>query len=492
MGRKSGPGINPSSAEADVPVPVLAEDMELSNEGMTVTFTLRPNVKFHPIAPVNGRVMDIDDWKTTLERFLELSAQREPLSQLLARVEYPDARHMVWHLNFPYAPLTTRIWSERFAFQVIPKELNRDAKLVGGLAIGTGYKMLDRHEPSVTMEYRKHAAYWGGDPFIDRWHFPIIPEYANRYSQFVAQSTITFSPNARDVLGLAKDVPQAVIVGEPPPDDNFQRLRFGREEAATLPTKDPRVRIALRRATNYKGIGEFLGNKQQFEAAGIPVELRSRTHVTAGPRYWLDPEKGELGQYSANYLYDPSEAKKLATAAGFSEPIELNYWILPSGGELPETQQLTVDSLNQSGVFRMNVKLSPNTVAHRDCRSLGQCSGLVQSSISEHIEYVLRDQHSAGPRPGGEPAYPNAEYDRLADQYRRELDPEKANGLLKDIQLVQAQHFTTIPFIHQYTSFGFRWPWLHNINYGHEGQDGRPIWGGHKQWLDADMPRRSG
>jgi ABC-type transport system substrate-binding protein len=290
---------------------------------------------------------------------------------------------------------------------------------------------------------------------------------------------------------LAKDAPQAVIVASQIADDNFQRLRFGRNDAQTLPQKDPRVRIAIRKSINFKGIGEFLANKAEFTAAGIPVEVASRTHVTRGASYWLDPEKGELGADSANYLYDPAAAKQLLAAAGFSSlPIEIEYTVLPSGGEVPEADRLTIDSLNQSGNFRAKVNTSLNTVVHRDCRSLGQCAGMVQSSISEDVEYILRDQHTNGPRPGGEPAYPSAEFDRIADTYRRELDPEKRIALLKEAQMVQAKHFTTIPYVHAYTSFSFRWPWLHNINHG--GDQGNPVWGGHKQWLDKDMPRRNG
>ncbi|MPZ51061.1 MAG: hypothetical protein GEU75_17480, partial [Dehalococcoidia bacterium] len=109
MAKNRGPGIDPSSPESDVPVPALAQNFEVSNDGLTVTFTMRPNVKFHPVAPVNGRVMDMDDWKTTLERFMALSNQREPITSVLDRAEYPDATHMVWRLKFPYKPLLTRI-----------------------------------------------------------------------------------------------------------------------------------------------------------------------------------------------------------------------------------------------------------------------------------------------------------------------------------------------------------------------------------------------
>jgi ABC-type transport system substrate-binding protein len=448
-------------------------------------------VKFHNVSPVNGRVMDMEDWKTTIERFLALSAQREPLTELLDKVEYPDSTHMVWKLKFAYAPLVDRIWSERLAFQVLPRELNLNDNLAASTSVGTGFKILDKHQPSVTMEYRKNPDFWGGEVFMDRWHFPIIPEYANRYAQFVSGNIINFSPNARDVLAVAKDVPGAVIVMNPIPDDNFSRLRFGRFEFDQVPTKDPRVRIAIRRSVNFKGIGEFLANKQQFEAAGIPVELLPRTHVNKGLSFWLNPENGELGALSANYLFDVAEAKKLTTAAGFSGAVDVDFNPLATGGAIPEGDRLIVDQMNQSGVFKVKENIYTNSVQHRDCRSLGQCVGLVQSSISDDVDYVLRDQHKNGPRPGGEPAYPNAEYDRLADAYRREQDPGKRIQILKDIQLVQAGHFTTIPYIHQYTSFSFRWPWVHNLNHG-EATSGNPVWGGHKQWLDADMPRRNG
>ncbi|MPZ48472.1 MAG: twin-arginine translocation signal domain-containing protein [Dehalococcoidia bacterium] len=494
MAKNRGPGIDPSSPESDVPVPALAQNFEVSNDGLTVTFTMRPNVKFHPVAPVNSRVMDMDDWKTTLERFLATSAQREPITSVLDRAEYPDATHMVWRLKFPYKPLLTRIHNERFAFQIIPKEINMDSSLHGTVAAGTGYKILDKHQPSVTMEYRKHAEYWGGDPFIDRWHYPVIPEYANRYSQFVTGNMVEFAPSARDILTLMQDAPGAVVVANALVNDQLARVIFGRINATTQPWKDPRVRIAIRRAGNFRGIGEFRANKQQFEAAGVPVEVVSRTHATYGLTYFLDPEKGELGDLSANYLHDIAEAKKLTAAAGFPDAIDIGFRTYPVAGEVPEQDALIIDSLNQSGVFNVNVENSTNTVEHRNCRSLRQCDGLVTSSINEDMDYAMREYHSEGPRPGGEPAFGDPELDRIADAYRRELDPLKSIAILHEHQKAAARFFPTVPREHEYTIFQIRWPWLHNTNQGYNGValDGRPIIGGNKQWLDADMPRRNG
>jgi peptide/nickel transport system substrate-binding protein len=495
MGRKRGPGIDPKGVDSTLPIPVLAQSYELSTDGMTVTFKLRPNVKWHPVAPVNGRTMDLDDWKTSVERFLSTSPQRVPLTDTLDHVEYPDTTTMVWKLKFPYAPIHARIWSERFSGPILPKELNANPQLAETIAIGTGYKILDKHERSITMEYRKHKDYWGGDPFIERWHSPIIPEYANQYAQFVNGNIIKFTPTGRDVLILAKDASQTVIVQLPIPDNDISRIRFGRNNQKTLPWKDPRVRIAMRNSMNMRGIGEFLANKAEFERNGIPVEVVTRTHVTRNLSYFLDPEKGEFGGgLDANYLYDVTRARQLLQAAGHNNPIPLDYHVLPSAGEVPEEQQLVIDSMSQSGLWQINTVRSANTVAHRNCRSLGQCDGLVQSSTSEDVDHIIyRDYHSEG-NTEGEQAYPDPRIDAAAEAQRRELDPAKRIEYIKEFQRVAAELMPAIPWIHDFTTFYFRWPWLRNYTQGYNQGSGMPEgWptpGGHLHWLDPDMPNR--
>ena len=467
MARNRGPGIDPKSPEASNPEPALAQSWEISNDGATVTFKLRPNVKWHPVAPVNGRTMDIDDWRTTHDRYVATGEQRQSFIDVVDHAEFPDAKTMVWKLRFPYASIYDRVYHDKFAYMVLPKELNANTRLAETTAIGTGYKILDKHQPSIGMEYRKHADYWGGDPFIERWHFPIIPEYANRYAQFVSGNIIDFEPTARDVLKLAKDAPQAVIVADPIPDDRARNLRFGRENQKTLPWKDPRVRIAIRRSINFQGIGEFLSNKQQFEAAGIPIELLPTTHMSKDPSFWLNPEKGELGALSANYLFDVAEAKKLMAAAGYTSAGRHPILVLPVQGVTPEQEQLVIDSLAAAGTFKVEIIRSVNTVAHRNCRSLGQCDGsLVRSGATTTPDYIIyRDYHSKG-NTEGEQAYPDPRIDRVAEAQRRELDVEKRIEYIKEFQMLAAELMPLIPFVHQYTKFRFRWPWVHNNNYG--------------------------
>jgi hypothetical protein len=82
----------------------------------------------------------------------------------------------------------------------------------------------------------------------------------------------------------------------------------------------------------------------------------------------------------------------------------------------------------------------------------------------------------------------------VAEAQRRELDPDKRIEYLKEFQMVAAELMPTVPYIHQYTEFRFRWPWLRNANYGYPDgigiPTGKPVWGGHRQWLDPEMPNR--
>jgi ABC-type transport system substrate-binding protein len=494
MGQNRGPGIEPGSTTYNTPAGALAESWEISADGLTITFNMRQGVKFAPTAPVNGRVMDIDDWRTSIQRHLEVGFYRSDLGGVLDKFEFPDARRMVWKLQFPYAPIVARIHSSFFAYYIQPKELNANPQQAEVLSVGTGYKILDKHQPAITMEYRKHKDYWGGDPFIERWHAPIIPEYANRYAQFVRGNIMDFTPTAQDVLLLHKDAPEAVVVAGSISEENATRLLFGRFIPPESPLNDPRVRIAIRRSIDYKTIGEFLSNKAEFEQNGIEVEVTPMTHLPHNPSYWLNPENGELGDVSANYLYDPTEARKLIAAAGQTVPVPLFYPVRLNQGQFETQDQLVIDSLNKSATFALDILRVPSAPEYRKYNVDREQDGLAGTQIGSSNDadyFITRDYSSFGPFTTTN-AFTHARIDEIQKLQRSEFDPAKRAEILKDFQRFSAEWMQSIPGRHLYTSFSMRWPWLHNLNYGSGGSppDGRPALGGHLHWLDSKMPGR--
>jgi ABC-type transport system substrate-binding protein len=498
MHRNRGPGVDPTTVAYQTPVPALSEGMEIGADGLSVIFTLRKGVKWSNFAPVNGREMDIDDWRTSTERHFEQGTYARQLDLALEKVSYPDADHMVWHLKAPLAPLFDRIFDRTFAYHILPKEGNVNQALVERQTIGTGPRQLKTSDPSIKVEWQKNPDYWGGDPFIDEWHFPIIPEYANRYAQFVTGGIMNFEPSARDALQLAQDAPETVIVASELDTENACRVRMGKNNPQAFAWgQDPRVRIAIRISTDYKSIGEFLSNKKEFEAAGIPVEVAPMTHVMAVPAFWLDPEKGEYQKefglpLDENFNYNPALAKQLVEAAGFETPLHLPLHLsIGASGEASEANILVGDSMKQSGVWDLEVRRIPRSEFRVNYNINAAYDGIQQQSCSAGAgtDYVMfRDYFSSGHR-SGPPAVTDPEIDRLAIKQRETMDIEERNAVFVEIQKVWAQIMPLPPGRHRFTEFSFRWPWLHNSNYA-ANRSSNPDLGLHKHWLDVDMPNR--
>jgi ABC-type transport system substrate-binding protein len=496
MARTRGPGIEPGSTQYLNPSGALAESWEIAPDGLSITYNMRQGVKWHPTAPVNGRVMDMDDWRTSQERHLASGVYRQAINDILDKVEFPDARRMVWRLKAPFAPIFDRIYHNKFAFPIQPKELNANPTLAEATPMGTGFKILDKYQPAIGYEFRKNPDYWGGEAFIDRWVVPIIPEYSNRYAQFANQRITDFTPTARDVLLMHRDAPGAVIVAEPIPDNYASRMRFGKISPEAQAWADPRVRVAMRKSIDWRGIAKFLSNSEEFERNGIPVEMAHMTHLPRNLNYWLDPEKGELGALSSNYIYDVAEAKKLTAAAGHNSAIPLPYYVALSNGEIPEENLVVMDSMQASGVFNLQVERVPTAAEHNRYRIQGLYDGLIpQSSQDDDADYfVMRDYHTAGRPAPDRQAFPDPRIDALGDAQRKELDIAKRNQILKDFQILLAELMPAIPGRDQFTTFAFRWPWVHNLAFGDNGgspAEGQPVLGGWKQWLDPEMPGRN-
>src|SRR5262249_52791607 len=129
-----------------------AQSWELSNDGLQLTFKLRPNVKLDPRAPTNGRVFDSDDWVYSWKKFVstapqagELSAEKAKGAPILSW-ENPDKNTVVLKMAYPYAPLIGSLADARIALVLIPVEsadkfdMHKDTR-------GSGAFMLQNYVP---------------------------------------------------------------------------------------------------------------------------------------------------------------------------------------------------------------------------------------------------------------------------------------------------------------------------------------------------------
>lgn len=98
---KGGPGIDPGLAR---PTGDLVESYETTADGLKWTMKLRKGVKFHDVAPVNGREVTTDDVKFSWGRATETKNTNAPqLTSVVDSVAYPDASTIVFTLRAPSA-----------------------------------------------------------------------------------------------------------------------------------------------------------------------------------------------------------------------------------------------------------------------------------------------------------------------------------------------------------------------------------------------------
>jgi ABC-type transport system substrate-binding protein len=151
--------------------------------------------------------------------------------------------------------------------------------------------------------------------------------------------------------------------------------------------------------------------------------------------------------------------------------------------------------MDKSGLFKLKVHYSQNDAEHRLYRNDGKFDGMLEErgggKESNIDEFIYRNYQSQGNLPRGEQAYPDPRLDALALAQRKEFDVPKRMELLKDLQRLLAELMPMIPGSWLYTTFDFRWPWLHNAGYGQGGgEGGQEVRGGHLHWLDPNMPNR--
>ena len=318
---KSGPGVVPSS--------ILQGDAVNSwetTDGRTWTFKLRENLKFHPKPPLNGRVADSEDVKTSFDRFIAKSPARKNIQDLVERVEAPDKGTVVFRLKESY-PAFAEILTGSLGLFVYSKEANAgqlETQKIEG-AIGTGPWMWKSRQPSVAIEYERHPEWHIKDeqgrqlPYLAGWRALIIPEYAQGIAQFAAGQLSTFVPKTEDAAGLLDRVPKAQIVAEPPPDGH-SFYAFHQETASNV-MRDVRLRRAWSMAIDRKSLMEVFGQFEKAKKLGYTLNGpigNPPIPADNGMKYWwLDPFSEKQGPSRKWFEYNTAEAKKLVQAAGY-------------------------------------------------------------------------------------------------------------------------------------------------------------------------------
>jgi dipeptide transport system substrate-binding protein len=332
--------------------PALAEKWDVSPDGLTYTFHLRPNVAFQTTDYFTpSRKLSADDVVFSFDRMLFDSnpwhkiagasgfphAQSMGLIKLIKSVSKVDDNTVKFELNTPnatFVPILTMgfasIYSAEYADQLLKagKETDLNAK-----PVGTGPFVLKSYTKDAVIRYDVNPTYWGPKPKVDRLIYAITPDASVRAQKIKAgECQIALSPKPQDVLDAKKDG-SLKVVETPAFMTAFVALNTQKK-----PLDNPKVRQALNVAfdrTTYL--------KTVFENTATPA-------VNPFP-----PNTWSYDKQITAYPYSVDRAKKLLADAGFPNGFDTTIWVRPNGSVLNPNPKVGAELL-QADLAKIGVK----------------------------------------------------------------------------------------------------------------------------------------
>jgi peptide/nickel transport system substrate-binding protein len=316
----------------------LAESWQGSPEFRVWTFKLRKGVKWHNVAPLNGRELVAADIKYCYEQYAKEGVQSFTFQEIEG-IETPDKYTVRIHLKTPNTMFPQNL-AEPVSIIFAREVLEEDGDLKKRL-IGTGPYMIKENTRKVRVVLVRNPDYFEpGRPYVDEYHILSTPDAATRLAAFRSgQSDIHFVASLNDAAAIKKTNPAAVIQ-----DYKTVQTVFGLALAQDKPPyNDVRVRRAISMAIDRQKQVDTIYGGHGILGWGIPYF------------YFQDkmPTAAQLGPY---WQYKPAEAKKLLTEAGHPNGFETTLFYYEYFPEMSSQVQVVQQDLKKN--LNIEIKIS--------------------------------------------------------------------------------------------------------------------------------------
>ncbi|MEB0077852.1 ABC transporter substrate-binding protein [Pseudomonas sp. CCI3.2] len=331
-------------------VPSLAEQWNISADGLTYTFKLRSGVKFHHTDYFNPtRELTADDVLFSFQRMLDPTnpwhkiaqsgfphAQSMQLPALIKHIDAPDAHTVRFTLDHSDSTFLATlsmgfasIYSAEYTAQLLkagtPEKLNSEP-------IGTGPFVFKRFQRDAVVRYAANPDYFGGKPGVDALVFAITPD-ANVRLQKIRQNEcqIALSPKPLDIQAARTD-PKLNV------EENAAFMTaFVAINTQHPPLDKPEVRQAINLAFD----------KETYLKAVFQGTAKAANGI-------YPPNTWSYAKDLPGYAYDPAKARELLAKVGLKDGFKTTIWTRPSGSLLNPNPslgaQLLQDDLAKVGI----------------------------------------------------------------------------------------------------------------------------------------------
>ena len=423
----------------------LAESIEPSEDGLSYTFTLRKDVKFH-----NGAALTSKDVKYTMDKlfesegakaaaFTKLDPETKEKEEVITGIETPDAQTVV--IKIAKAEYKNILFPNLVPVAIIPdgSKVGKGSGADTTPPPGTGaYKFSSYDTAQQIVELEAYEDYWEGAANIKKIRVKILAD-ASALQAEILSGTVDMAPAATNLTpdtlnSMAKNEKLKV---EKFPGSNIQYLWFNTEAD---PVNKKELRQAIAYAIDREKILKDVLNDQATLASSIL------------------PEASWAYDKGTEYKHDPEKAKKLLDDAGFKDEdgdgtreMKEIIFKLSSGSKM--TQQYATVMQTQLKAVGIPVKLeSMEFQTMLKQVSQGQFMMTTGRWVGGNQDPIfLKDLFGSDSIPkDGKPGFnrgrfSNEDIDKLLNQAVAELDREKAKALYVEAQQKISEELPLVP-----------------------------------------------
>ena len=395
-------------------IPAVASDIEISEDGLTYTFTLRDGIKFH-----NGDPVDLDDIIFSIEKCKtdpKVNEQTATGLQCITDLSKDGDNKLVMKLSEPNTELMSLL-----TLAIVPADYDKQDTQ----PVGTGpYKYITR-TAQESVELERFEDYWGTPGNIDKVTYKInekaeglVMGLESGALDLVSHLTVTQTNE------LSKD------------DFNIEQGEMNLVQALYLnnevaPFDNELVRQALCYAVDRQGILDLA-----FNGAGF---LIGSNVFPAFAKYFDD----SLTNY---YEYNTAKAKELLTKAGYPNGFDMTITVPSNYQPHCDTAEVIAEQLKEVGINATLDRVEWETWKDETYAGRKFQSTVIGLTADPLTARSLLERFTTTQRLDGNNFinYNNAEYDALFDQAVKCYDDEEQVKIYKAMEKNLTEHAASV------------------------------------------------
>ena len=419
------------------PEPCLAEDYNFSDDGLTLTVTLKDGITF-----ASGNPMTSADVAFSINRCKNLQSNPSFMCDTIESIETPDDKTVIFHLTQPDSAILSKLTYSSLAIldsAVVKENGGTDAEdassadtaqdYLNTTSAGSGMYVMTSYIPDQEVVLEKNPNYWGEATNVDKYIIQIQPD-SNTQMMTLSTGDIDVAMNMTDdTMAELEGQENVVLVNGATKTVGFVMMNMNEEYGG--PVSDPLVQQAIRKALNYENFQVICG-----EGSTTPYSLIQSGFM------------GSKGERTADYT-NVEEAKELLAQAGYPDGFDIDLTVCDLDMEgilLSDLAQLVKSDLAQIGI-NVNIVAEPWAAGYGDAYRDGTLGFTIMYWATDYNDPNVQLEFLPGASVGVRAGW-TAEMDpELAAMYEEALSATDNDARIAVLEKIQDAMYEDGPFV---------------------------------------------